>query len=282
MMLHPSAAIRLIISGVTFFLLFQRPLQAGVTVYPTFLFLNSPNRAASLVVTNNSSVAAEIWIDFRYGYPLGDDSGNIYMKFFDSTDDSEPSAVSWLRAFPQRFVLEPQESQKIRILVSPPAGISSKEYWARVIIHSKDKETTPVGNQRGQIRTGIKLMTNVDVPFHYRNGRVSTGVIFQNVEVQAQPGMVKIVTDLARTGNASYWGIYKVVLRDSRGKIVTTKDQNIAVYQNLRYVMPVDLSKVPSGTYTLELEISSQRRDIRQEFLLVSEPLRRNITITIP
>ena len=283
MILNLTRILRFLFVWAVFLLLHQQILQAGVTVYPTFIFVNAPNRATSIVVTNNSSVTSEIWVDFRYGYPAGDDSGNVFMKFIDSADVGEPSAVSWIRAFPQRVVLEPQESQKIRVLLSPPQGLSSKEYWTRLIIHSKDKENLPTsGSQRGQLRSGIKLLTNVDVPVHYRSGQVSTGVILQNVDARTNSGILTILTDLARAGNASFWGIYKIVLRDQQGKKVTTKDQNIAVYQNLRYAMRVDVTKVPAGTYTLELEISSQRRDIRREFLLVSDPVRRNINITIP
>lgn len=283
MMLNLARILRYLFVWAVVFLLHQQVLQAGVTVYPTFVFINAPARATSIVVTNNSSVASEIWIDFRYGYPVGDDSGNVFIKFFDTTDVGEQSAVQWIRAFPQRFVLEAQESQKIRVLLSPPPGLASREYWARLIIHSKDKETfSTTTTQRGQLRSGIKLLTNVDIPVHYRSGQASTGIILQNLETQVNGGTLFVLSDLARSGNASFWGMYKAVLRDQGGKVVLTKEQNIAVYQNLRYGIKIDVSKLRSGTYTLEIEISSQRRDIRREFLLTSEAVRRNINITIP
>ena len=277
---HRWLLLLLTVWGAT--LLMASAAWAGVGVYPTFLFLNAPNRAVSLVVTNSSAVTSEIWIDFRYGYPVGDDSGNIYMRYADSSDIGEQSATGWIRAFPQRIVLESQESQKIRLLVSPPSGLSSKEYWARVIIHSKDREDRVSSTVQGQTRSGMKLLTNVDVPFHYRSGLVSTGVILQNLELETKSGVLNVKSELARTGNAAYWGIYRLTLRDQLGKTILLKEQNIVVYQNLKYTIPLDISKCSSGSYTLEVEISSQRRDIRREHQLISDPVRRNVNVVIP
>jgi hypothetical protein len=257
---------------------------AGISVYPTYLFLQSPTRAASIIITNNSNNATEIWIDFRYGYPASDDSGNVFIQYLDSADVAEPSALGWIRVFPQRIILESQESQKVRVLVSPPAGLPSREYWARIVIHSQDRESiSPVTTQQQrQLRSAMKLMTNIDIPFHYRVGQVFSGVVLQGVNAEVRSGVLRLINDITRSGNASFWGTYKAVLRDQKGKAVATKEKNVIVYHTLQYLFTVDVTKVPQGTYTLEIEITPHRRDIKREFLLASQPVRQNINVTIP
>jgi len=253
-----------------------------VNVFPPFVFVSAPNKAVSMNVTNNALVETEVWVDFRYGYPVTDDTGGIIMKFIDSTQLSDPSAVSWLRVFPERFVLGPQETQTVRVIISPPPGQAAGEYWARVIFHSMDKKEVQIKPGQTGTRTGFKLLSNLDIPLHYRNGRVSTGVSLVQASAKVENGLIKVLSELKRTGNASYWGTCSMKLRDQNGKMVVKKDNNIVVYQELRFLSRLDISGVKPGTYSLDVEFSTRRPDLKSEVVLVAPPVSRSFSVTIP
>jgi P pilus assembly chaperone PapD len=258
------------------------PSNAGINIFPPFVFVGSPNRAVSLNVTNNSLTDTEVWIDFRFGYPASDDTGGIYMKFMDSVEVSEPTAVSWLRVFPQRFVLGPQETQTVRVIITPPPGQAPGEYWARVIFHSIDKKEPEQKPGQTGTRTGFKLMTNLDIPIHYRNGRVSTGVTLLDARASVESGFIKVLSDLQRSGNASFWGTCSMKLRDQDGKIVAKKDNNVVVYEGLRFLSRLNIAQVKSGSYTLDVEFSTRRPDLKPDVVLTAPPVSKSFSVIIP
>ena len=256
--------------------------DAAISVYPTFLFLTAPSRAISISVTNSGMTQIEVWVDFRFGYPVTNDTGGVEMKYLDSSDVTEPMATGWIHAFPQRFVLAPQESQTVRIMISPPPALPSGEFWSRMLFHSFSKEEIDLKNkQKGGIRSGFRVLSNIDVPFHFRNGRVFTGVTFQNVTAIPEKGSLKVITDVSRTGNASFWGIYKITLRNAAGHIVLTQDKRIAVYKTIHLHSVIDVSTLQPGSYTVELELTSKRTDVRPEYILHTDPVKKSVPVTI-
>lgn len=277
---------RPIFTYVTALILFQllaiERSDAAISVYPTFLFLSAPSRAISISVTNSGMTQIEVWVDFRFGYPVTNDTGMVEMKYLDSTDITEPMATGWIHAFPQRFVLGPQEAQTVRIVISPPPALPSGEFWSRMLFHSFSKEEINLKTKpTGGIKSGFKVLSNIDVPFHYRNGRVFTGVSIQNVTTIPEKGVLKVLTDLSRTGNASFWGIYRISLRNTAGHIVLTQDKKIALYKSIHLQSVLDVSTLPPGTYTLEIELTSKRTDVKPEYILHADPVKKNVPVTI-
>lgn len=257
--------------------------DAGVNIYPQYVFVSAPNRGSSIRLTNTSASAAEISIDFRYGYPVTDDTGGVFMKYFDSLTASigEPVAVPWLRAFPSRFVLGSQESQVVRIFATPPPGQPAGEYWARVILTSTDKNSGQ-SKEDSRPRTTFKLVPSIDLPFHYRTGRVATGLSIIDGTATVENGVIKALTDLRRAGNASFWGVCAMRLIDQKGRTVARSDANLVVYNNIRFLSKLNVSTVPSGNYRLEVEFNSKRGDLRAEWQLKSEPVTKTYSVVIP
>ena len=150
-------------------------------VYPQTLFINAPNRSVAITVSNPTEQRQEIWIDFRYGYPLVDDSGKFYIKYFEGPTTQEPNAVPWLTAYPQRFVLNARESQVVRVMVQLPVGVTAGEYWSRVVIASKQRIATPPRNPGANVRMKMEFTTQVDIPLQVRAGGVTSGLKIHGV-----------------------------------------------------------------------------------------------------
>jgi hypothetical protein len=256
---------------------------AGVEVYPLYLFMKPPSRTVSVSVTNPTEKRQEAWVEFKYGYPVVGDSGKFAMHYLDSPYVNEPSAVSWLRAFPQRFVLGPRESQVVRIMVSAPLGIAPAEYWARVVVSSFDRElktgTTAPG---GSMQMHLQYISEIDIPLHCRIGHVTTGLTITHVTAAASAGKLNIGVALTRVGNASYWGTMSIVVKNRDGQIVKNEDRQVAIYKDIDYPYSLDISGVPAGSYNLEVEFRTHRPGVASEYELRADPVKYSQEISIP
>ena len=242
---------------------------AQVKVTPVYIFLNSPARSQECVIRNPGADTIEVWIDFRFGYPQMDDTGKVYMVYGDSSLQNPESAALWCKAYPQRFVLTPQAVQVVRLLVAPPPGITDGEYFARVIAtEKKSRRITPIGE--GKVGMKFNLFSGADVPIHYRKGKVATSLRITDPRIEVNDNTLKILIDLNREGNASFWGKVKMRVIDKLGKVFLTDERKLAVYNTLHFVTSLDVTKLLKGNYYLELVFSSERNDIKSQFLLKS------------
>lgn len=256
--------------------------DASVAVYPQALFINYPNRSVAITVSNPTESRQELWVDFRYGYPLVNDSGNFYVNYMETPPAQEPNAVPWLRAYPQRFVLEARESQVIRIMVQPPVGLSAGEYWARVIVSSMQRTAKPPQSPGGDLRMRMEFISQVDVPLQVRTGSVTSGVKIHGITSVVENGQLKMGIDISRLGNASYWGTMKFFLRDQSGRLAATQDKHIAIYRDLVYPITMDISNLAPGSYVLELDVDTKRPGVPSQFRTKADAVRFTYQLTIP
>ncbi len=270
-------------AGLIVILLGSNAALAGVEVYPLYLFLKPPSRTVSVSVTNPTEKRQEAWVEFKYGYPVVGDSGKFAMQYLDSPYVNEPSAVLWLRAFPQRFVLGPRESQVVRIMVSAPLGVPPAEYWARVVVSSFDRElktaTTAPG---GSMQMHLQYISQIDIPLHCRIGHVTTGLTITHVTATASAGKLNLGVALTRIGNASYWGTMSIALKNHDGQIVKNEDRQVAIYKDIIYPYTIDIPAVPAGSYSLEVTFTTHRPGVASQYLLKAEPVKYSQEISIP
>ena len=121
-------------------------LIAGMRIYPTSVIITSPSRSGTVTVTNVSERDEEVWVEFIYGFQSVNHRGLTFLQIANPDSAGEQSATRWLRAFPQRFLLPANTAQVVRILVSPPAGTVSGEYWGRIVLASKGANPRKVPN----------------------------------------------------------------------------------------------------------------------------------------
>jgi len=262
--------------------LFWSVAGASVGVYPQTLFINYPNRSVALTASNPTDSRQELWVDFRFGYPMVDDSGNFYIKYIETPPPQEPNAVPWLRAYPQRFVLEARESQVIRIMVQPPVGLTPGEYWARVVISSQRRLARPPQTPGGGLRASMEYISQVDVPLQVRIGTVNSGIKVHGITSVVEGGDLKMGVDVSRLGNASFWGTMKLFLRDDNGRVVANKDKHVAIYRDLVYPVTMDVTNVAPGVYVLELDINNTRPGVPSQYRTKSDAVRFTYQLTIP
>lgn len=253
-----------------------------MAVYPQTLFINPPNRSVAITVSNPTEVRQEVWVEFRYGYPMVDDSGKFYISPGGGQGAQEPDAVRWLTAYPQRFVLNARESQVVRVMAQVPVGVSAGEYWARVVISSKQRTATPPQTPGANLRMKMEFISQVDVPLQVRSGSVSTGLRIHGITSLVDSGKLKMGVDLSRLGNASFWGTMHLYLRDGNGRVMATHDQHVAVFRDLVYPLTIDVSTLQPGPYVLEVSVDNVRPGVPAQYRLKTDPVRFTYQLTIP
>src|SRR5919109_1983937 len=80
-------------------------VSAQVVISPPVITLVEPERFGSFTVENRSTVAQEVTVEFRFGYPTSDSAGDLRMIYDDSATAARSSIVPWVRAFPRRVLL---------------------------------------------------------------------------------------------------------------------------------------------------------------------------------
>jgi hypothetical protein len=254
---------------------------AGVTVSPMEVFATSTQRSSSIVVANPSDKPLEVWISFNFGYPVRYYKSAVDMDSSDASIKDAVSAIPWIRAIPQRFILPPNERQVVRIMATPPATTVNGEYWARVVISSKDTKTIAPKKTQGP-GFAMELVTQTVIPYHFRRGVVTTGVTLQHMAPTIKKDQLELDFGFARTGNAAFWGRIMCRLLDKNRKEVAKQDYRLVVYTSMNYTSELDISSVPPGEYTLEMLVDEKHPSVAVRDRLRSNGIKHVVPLTIP
>lgn len=249
----------------------------SVSVSPMAVYIDSHSRTGRMTLYNPGSRPEEIRIEFAFGYPRSDDQGNVTVQLADSAPAGEPSAVSWLTAFPRRIVLQPGQRQVVRILARPPANLPDGEYWARALVHSKGGQA-PIESRSGDVGVQIDVETVVVVAVNYRNGDVHTGLKLDDASATTVGDSVVTTVDVTRTGNAAFLGRILVELLDGQGKVVGSNEQVLAVYHGIRRRLAV---QIPQGATPARVRVTmdTHRDDLPPGGPLPADPVVRELDI---
>ncbi len=270
--------------GFVLLALFACLANASVTVNPKFLFLDGSRRSVSVTVTNPGGEEAEVWVEVKYGYETSDNSGKILIHF-DTLAVDEPSAATWIRCYPPRFIVGAGETQTIRIAVRPPAGTGEGEYWARILVTSRLRNISQLSPSGllSSAKSGINLMTQLSLPFHYRVGKVTTGLQVTSMNASTSDTAIVVSMQLAKVGNAAFWGSRVIKITNESGKVVSTETKNVCVYKTLTLIDRINRTNLPSGTYSVDVEfVTGKRTDLRVSDLVQAPSVHAAASVLIP
>jgi P pilus assembly chaperone PapD len=256
------------------FVLFLSVTKAYVRVSPTILFLDAPRRSVSFDVTNLSEKEVEVWVEFKYGYTSTNDSGAIEIVTPDIINSDDPTITEWMKVYPDKFLLAPNERRYLRIIVNAPAETPDGEYWSRILINSKPTGATIIkGNNSGKPQVGFVMQNQQSIPFHYRKGTVSTSIeMIESPIIQINNKELSFFAKLQRFGNSSYWGRMNFEIINNKGKVVKNNYQHFVVYKHIAYNFKLDISDVAKGNYYLNVTAETKRTGDGSNSLLQSVP----------
>lgn len=249
------------VAGIIILSIVGGQLKASVLVAPTVVFLNKTEPTESMTIMNQGTKPQEVSIDFAWGLPQSDSTGEVYVELKDSSMGDPRSAVEWLRAFPRTMIVPPGQSQVVRVMARAPANLSDGEYWARVVIRSQEaRQEEEADLDEGVITTRLNMVMQTAIMVKYRTGELNASLQLNFARARQEGDRVSVLIDLQNLGNVSYMGVAELTLVDGGGRELGTQRTNVAVYRGLRRRFDMNIPNDSQSPYRVQMKISSEGR----------------------
>lgn len=253
--------------------------RAFVTPHAVFMSETSPS--TQVTVGASGDEPEEITVDLQFGFPDVDADGKPFVRLIQDPGPEFPSAAGWIRPFPRRFRLEPNQQQVVRLLATPPDSLPDGEYWTRMIITSRGL-TAPVIGGDSVVQAGLQLVIRLITSVTYRKGDVRTAFRLDGLSAEGYPDSVVAMVEGDHDGNGAYLGMARFELVGTDGAVVQEWPIPIAVYFPFRrrFVLPLD--EPASGDFQLRLTVEVDREDLPEGGALAAPAVRDSIPLPIP
>lgn len=262
------------------------PLSAqSVLIAPTAIIIDANRPSTAITLVNTGTAPAEVSLSFTFGLPATDSVGNMHIKLDESPADSMPSAVDFVHAYPSRLVLPAGGRQVVRLVAAPQRKLEAKEYWARLIVTSRQGRPMAVGTSTdapADAQVALDLEVRSVLAVFYRPAGLSTALDMSAPNTRVANGQIETRVRLQRGGNAAFVGSVSAVLRDSTGRVHGKKDIPLGVYYDLEPLITLGLASVPKGTYELELSARPERPDVPNGMLLPAKVVKQRTAVVVP
>jgi len=270
-----------IIAAILLFIPVQE-LLANVLASPTVVFVTDKNPTGRITLLNRGNTPQEVSVYFSFGLPVSDSLGNISVSFQDSAVTDPRSCLEWARAFPKKVIIEPDESQVVRLMVRAPDNLPDGEYWARIMVRSQNATVeVPVAGEQDGIKTQLNMITEMALMLKYRTGDLISNLELQNASGTLKDSTVEVMIDLENRGNVSYMGMLETRLLDSDNKEISSNLIKLAVYRHLKRRINLELGdgkfKPP---FRAEIKIDSEgRSDVMPEDMIAGNKITHTVDI---
>jgi len=159
----------------------------------------------------------------------------------DRNDQTLKFADDYLRIFPRRVTLPPNESQTIRLQYRKPADLKSGELRSHIYFRA-DKEATPLGMDAlaadsNKMSVRITPVFGISIPVIIRHGELNLKMHISDVKIEINDETsANLSLRLNREGNRSSYGNIRVVYHPSKGKPVEVGIANgVGVYTEIAF-----------------------------------------------
>ena len=261
----------------------------GLLIAPNAIVIDSKSKAGSVTLVNTGDKPIEASLSTSFAYPVTDSAGTMFLKTIDAVADTTPSAREWIRVYPQRLVLAAGARRTVRLMVEPPAGISVGEFWARLIVTSREAapvrtafESGATADERNDVSIGLTLEVRSVLGVFYRNGNVSTGVTLGEGHASVVGDSLVARVAMHRSGNAAFVGSLKMTVHDSTGATRGERALPLGVYYTLEPRVTLPSLGLQPGLYTVTFEAVSKRPDVADRLLLPISAVKKTVSLRIP
>lgn len=263
--------------------LFVQPVKAQVAIAPSTIFISDQTNIGTLYVSNRSDEPQEVSIDFAFGYPSSDEDGNLIMNYDDSVAFARHAINERIRAFPRSFVIGPRQQQTVRFQVRPQPGADDGVYWTRVkILANPQTPDIDLSAEEDVITTRVTFRYEQIIAAFYKQGRVTTGLNVNKVDVRHEENRVVLLPHLQRTGNAPFIGTMTAKMFDGRGTLVNERQTTTTAYFEEIRRIELDTEGLTPGEYRVELTFETRRGDISPTDLVQAAPIKEVVNFRIP
>lgn len=259
-------------------------MTAQVALSPTFILIDDQTNIGNITLRNPGDAAVEVNVGFEFSYPGYDPGGQMVQVKDDSLAALRFGLGDQIRAFPRSFIIQPGQTQTVRLQIRPLHDKPDGVYWTRVVVNSNaaspDVETTSIAEGIG---ARINLEFSQTFPVFYGKGKLSTGIQVMDVKTSLKNDKLAVIARLNPVGNAPYNGSVTATLRNRSGEVVAEQQTIVVAYfEALRRVeLTLPEGGLPAGNYVLEMNYETRRRDIPANDLVQAPPVRHTAEVTI-
>lgn len=257
-------------------------VHAQITVAPTNLFIDQNSNFGTYMVINNSEITQEISVEFIFGYSGLDSTGSRTFIYDDSLKAEKYSIDKWLRAFPQNFILEPNQRQIVRLRINAPSNLDSGTYWSRIKTRSVPQSPPLELSNESNVNAQIGVIVNQVTGIYYKIHPANTGISVKDIDYElTNNSNLAISAKVERLGNSPFLGSIYFRLK-MNNNVVKEKITSTTIFFDSPVNTLIDVSELDKGNYTLELTFKSERGDVPNEDIIQMEPVTATTTVTIP
>lgn len=263
-------------------------IAQGLLIAPNAIVIDSRTKSGSVTLVNPGAKPVEAILSTSYAYPATDRDGSMFLKSVETVDDTMPSARDWVRIYPSRLVLPAGARRTVRLMVEPPATLPAREFWARLIVTSREAqqalpaESDDASSNGGDMSIGLTLELRSVLGLFYRNGEVRTGAQLDSARTQIVGDSLVSRVRMRRDGNAAFVGSLRVSVRDATGTVRRQRELPLGVYYDLHPRVALERGDLPDGEYTVVFEAISSRPDVAARLLLPIAKTQTELRVRLP
>lgn len=242
--------------------------KAGMLLLPTRIELTERDRNVELLIKNNGSVRGLYRVEVV-------DMEMLEEGPIQAIEEGKPAPYSvkdFTRISPRRIVLEPDQTQAVRIIVRKPSNLEDGEYRSHVKVtiveDNVDKQGNPVDlkSDGKNMKVQVKARFSMAIPLIVRQGEPKVTVKIGDVKLRKEGAVNYADVELLRDGDRSAFGDVSVTHKAASGKETVLKfSPGLAVYRptpKRKLALPLEM---PDGFTlkggTLKIRYTAQEKD---------------------
>ncbi|SDL14232.1 P pilus assembly protein, chaperone PapD [Salinimicrobium catena] len=192
--------------------------QGDLMVMPKRLVFDSNQRSQEINLANTGKDTAIYAISF-INYRMTETGS---FEQIETPDEGQRFATDFLRYFPRRVTLAPNEAQTIRVQLTRTGNLEKGEYRSHIYFRAV-QEQKALGEDNKDASEGIsiqiKTVFGISIPVIIRHGESSLEVNLSDVKLELDEEEPKLSMVIKRSGNMSVYGDLMVEHISEQGKL---------------------------------------------------------------
>lgn len=187
-------------------------------VLPKRLVFDGNQRSQEINLANTGKDTAVYAISF-INYKMTE---NGSFEQIETPEEGQRFATDFLRYFPRRVTLAPNEAQTIRVQLTRTGNLEEGEYRSHMYFRAVEKQTA-LGEGEKEASEGIsiqiKTVFGISIPVIIRHGDQTTNIELNELTLISPQEDPQLSVVINRSGNMSVYGDLKVEHISSEGKV---------------------------------------------------------------
>lgn len=215
----------------------QAASQGDLMIMPKRLVFDGSQRSQEINLANTGQDTAVYAISF-INYKMTE-NGNFEQV--EIPEEGQRFATDFLRYFPRRVTLAPNEAQTIRVQLTRTGNLEEGEYRSHMYFRAVEEQAA-LGEENEEesegISINIKTVFGISIPIIIRHGESTTDITLTDVDLHTTGEVPKLSLTIKRVGNMSVYGDLLVEHLSPAGKRTEVGQvKGISVYtpNNSRY-----------------------------------------------